>query len=434
MRLQSSLGDVKYGGREDVDNHGKLVIGTVTRVYDKNGSADVMLQSGSFMGDNQITNGIVNSCIQLENFSGYDEETDTYYGDYTPLQVGQRVVIAFIGSEKYKPIIIGNLPTWNKNKTNVNPRIDAYGEGAGARGESCRVNLDQSYSYKNGNGEYEEVESSCAFTVGKIHKMSDHREDGFNFQDLTLRNKNTNKTIQHDLHTSLIVPFNYLRVTKDTVKDSTKAKYNRWYHDAQLGITRYSQDTPNFLFTTGIDEDQNFEIRVQPKTYKRLRRDNEPRVYDRRTLRKSESKIMKKFFEENPNPEMIPPDIEEFTNFRMEKDGTLSIFRQTEKGQTKLSFTDEGIVLETSEDVDLKTEQKVKIQANKDVEVNTKGDVNLNSEKSINLSANERISLNAPKIVQYKEVNVSVGEYDSESMRFKDPGETGTGNKNGLEW
>lgn len=434
MRLQASLGDVKYGGREDIDNQGKLITGTVTRVYDKNGTADVMLQSGAFIGDNQTTNGVVNSCVQLESYSGYDEESDTYYGNYTPLQVGQRVVLGFIGSEKYKPIIIGTLPTWNKNNTNANPRVDAYGEAVAGRGESSKVNVDQSYSFRNGNGEYEEVESSCAFTVGKIHKMSDHREDGFNFEDLTLKNKKTNKTICHNLHTSLIEPFNYLRVTKDSVEDNQNAKYNRWYHDAQLGITRYSQDTPNFLFSVGIDEKQNFEIRVQPKSFKRLRRDDEPREYDRRTLRKSESKIMKKHYEENPNPKVVPPDIEEFTNFRMEKDGTLSIFRQTDKGQTKLAFTNKGIVLETSEDVDLKTEQKVKIQANKDVEVNAKGDINFNSEKNINFSANDKISINAPNIVQYKEVNVSVGEYDSKAIRFKDPGETGIGNKNGLEW
>ncbi len=391
MRLQSSLGEVQYGGRADADNQGKIITGTVTRVYDKNGTADVLLQSGSFVGDNQITNGIVNSCVQLESYSGYDEESDMYYGDYTPLQVGQRVVLAFIGSEKYKPIIIGTLPTWNKNKTNVNPRIDAYGEAVATRGESARVNKDQSYTYRNGSGEYENVESSCAFSVGKIHKMSDHREDAFNFEDLTLKNKKTNKTIRHNLHTSLIEPFNYLRVTKDSVEDSTDAKYNRWYHDAQLGITRYSQDTPDFLFTIGIDENKNFEIRTQPKTFKRLRRDDEPKEYDRRTLRKSESKIMRKHFEENPRPEMEVPDIVELASVKIENDGTLSLFRQTEKGQTKLSFTKKGVRLETSEDVEIKTEQKVGS-------------------------------------------NLPIDRYDSKPIRFIDPGETGTGNKNGLEW
>lgn len=434
MRLQSSLGEVQYGGRADADNQGKIITGTVTRVYDKNGTADVLLQSGSFVGDNQITNGIVNSCVQLESYSGYDEESDMYYGDYTPLQVGQRVVLAFIGSEKYKPIIIGTLPTWNKNKTNVNPRIDAYGEAVATRGESARVNKDQSYTYRNGSGEYENVESSCAFSVGKIHKMSDHREDAFNFEDLTLKNKKTNKTIRHNLHTSLIEPFNYLRVTKDSVEDRADAKYNRWYHDAQLGITRYSQDTPEFLFTIGIDENKNFEIRTQPKTFKRLRRDDEPKEYDRRTLRKSESKIMRKHFEENPRPEMEVPDIVELASVKIENDGTLSLFRQTDKGQTKLSFTEKGVRLETSEDVEIKTEQKVKILSDSDVRIDSLGETTINSKGSVNIRSGSSINLIAPKINEVKGSNSPIDRYDSKPIRFIDPGETGTGNKNGLEW
>lgn len=448
MRLQSHLGAIEYGGRRDIDNAGKLVIATVTRVYDKNGTADVMLQSGAFIGDNNERDGTINACVQMENYSGYDEKTGNYYGDYTPLQVGQSVVLAFIGSEKYKPIIIGTLPTWDKNKTNVNPRVDAYGEARAARGERISVNLDQSYEYRNGNGEYESVESNGAFTVGKIHKMSDHREDAFNFEDLTLKNKNTNKTISVDRKTSLIVPFNYLRVTKDNKEDSTEATYNRFYHDAELGITRFSKDKPNYLFSIGVDEGDNFEVRIQPKTFKRLRRGNEPKEYDRRTLRKSEETIMRKHYKENPNPSVDVPDIEEFASFSIGKDGTINIFRQTDKGQTKVSFTEKGIKINTSEDLEINTEQKISINANKDISVRTKGKADVyaegkttvNTNSAMRLNSMDNIRLNAPivSITDHDKFDPSfkenVKKIDTKDIRFIDPGETGTEGKGDYEW
>ena len=440
MRLQSSLGEVRYGGRGDRDNSGKIVAGTVTRVYDKNGTADILLQSGSFIGDNQVTDGVVNAPVQLEAYSGYDEDTGFYYGDYTPLQVGQRVLIAFVGSEKYKPVIIGSLPTWNKNKTNVNPRADAYGEYIQTRGERISVNKDQSYEYRNGYGEFESVESNGAFMVGKMHLMSDHREDGFNFEDLTLKNKETNKTISVNRDTSLIVPFNYLRVTKDDTKDSTKATYNRYYHNAKLGITRFSKDKPNYLFSIGIDEKDNFEIRIQPKSFKRIRRADEPKVYDRKTLRKSDETIMKEHYAKNPNPKINVPSIDEFTNIKISSDGTLIIFRQTKKGLTKLEFGENEISLNTSENVVLNTEQSVKINASKDVDVKTNGNVKVESKGTIRMNADENIHLNARKIIMQEEPDYDssylsgIKKVDTKSLRFIDPGETGTQGKGNYEW
>ena len=440
MRLQSNLGEVRYGGRGDRDNSGKIVAGTVTRVYDKNGTADILLQSGSFIGDNQTTDGIVNAPVQLEGYSGYDEDTGFFYGDYTPLQVGQRVLVAFIGSEKYKPVILGSLPTWNKNKTNVNPREDAYGEYVQARGERIRVNRDQSYEYRNGNGEFENVESNGAFTVGKMHLISDHREDGFNFEDLTLKNKENNKTISVNRDTSLIVPFNYLRVTKDDTKDSTGATYNRYYHNAKLGITRFSKDKPNYLFSIGVDEKDDFEVRIQPKTFKRLRRGDEPKVYDRRTLRKSEETIMRKHYAKNPNPEIEVPDIEEFTSLKIQKDGTLTLFRQTEKGLTEIALTDKGLKVNTSEDIEINTEQKISINSNKDISIKTEGGIGIEAKKGININSHSNIHLNAPTATQSTHDKYSDGyvpgikKIDTKDLRFKDPGETGTHGMENYEW
>ncbi|MCW6701385.1 hypothetical protein NH288_04715 [Anaerococcus sp. NML200537] len=440
MRLQSNLGDVNYGGRNDIDNAGKIVTGIVTRVYDKNGTADIQLQSGAFIGDNKSTDGVVNAPVQLERYSGYDEETGLSYGEYTPLEKGQRVVVAFIGSEKYKPIIIGSLPIWDKNTSNINPRVDASGESYQVRGEMIKVNKNQSYTYSNGTGEFEDVEVNGAFTVGKIHKMSDHREDGFNFEDLTLKDKKTNKTISHNRKTSLIVPFNYLRVTKDKLEDSEDCTYNRWYHDAGLGITRYSKDKKDFLFEIGIDENDKFEVRVQPKTFKRLRRDDEAKVYDRRTLRKSEDTIMRKHYKKYPNPKIEVPEIKDFTSFSIDKKGNVSLIRQTEKGISKLSFNDDGIVIDTSENVSLNTEQRVSINANSDVSIKTSGSARIDAKGSLNLNSDTSINFNAPT------VNTSTNQYysraylkdiekvDTEDLRFIDPGETGTEGKGDYEW
>lgn len=440
MRLQAGLGDVEYEKRNDIDNSGKLVIGTVSRVYDKNGTADILLQSGSFIGDNQTTDGVINAPVQIEGYSGYDEATGNFYGDYTPLQVGQRVVLGFIGSGKYKPIILGSLPTWDKNETNVNPRKDAYGESLLARGEKISVSKDQSYEYRNANGEFESVESNGAFTVGKIHKMSDHREDGFNFEDLTLKNKNTNKTIRHDLGASLIVPFNYLRVTKNTMVDTLKSIYNRFYHDAGLGITRFSKDKEDFLFTIGIDEKDNFEIRTQPKSFKRVRRDDEPREYVRRTLRKSEERVMREHYSKNPRPNMEVPEIVDLASFKVEKDGTITIFRQTEKGLTKIELTDKGLRINSSEDIEINTEQKISINSNKDISIKTEGNIDFEAKKDIRFNADSNIHFNAPTVTESTREKYNDGyipgikKIDTEDIRYEDPGITGTDNRDKYEW
>lgn len=440
MRLQAGLGDVVYEARNDIDNSGKLVVGTVSRVYDKNGTADILLQSGSFMGDNQTTDGVINAPVQIEGYSGYDESTGNYYGDYTPLQVGQRVLIGFIGSGKYKPVILGSLPTWNKNKTNTNPREDAYGESLLVRGEKISVNRDQSYEYRNANGEFESVESNGAFKVGKIHKMSDHREDGFNFEDLTLKNKNTNKTIRHNLDTSLIVPFNYLWVTKNTMEDTLKSTYNRFYHDAGLGITRYSKDKEDFLFSIGVDEKDDFEIRIQPKSFKRVRRDDEPREYVRRTLRKSEEKVMRNHYEKNPRPKMEVPEIIDFTSFKISKDGTLIVFRQTEKGLTEIALTENGLKINSSEDIEINTEQKISINSNKDISLKTEGNIDFEAKKDISFNADSNIHFNAPTVTESTHEKYNDGyipgieKIDTEDIRYEDPGITGTDNRDKYEW
>ena len=98
VRLQSSLGGIKQFERKDRKMEGSLFVGKVTKVYHKNHTADVVLieHKDQIVGSN-INDGI-SACKILERHAGWDTEFESFYGDSTPIQVGELVVVCRWGS------------------------------------------------------------------------------------------------------------------------------------------------------------------------------------------------------------------------------------------------------------------------------------------------------------------------------------------------
>ena len=76
--MQGGLGTVENTGRADINNQGALSIAKVVKVYNENNTADVVLSTNNFIGDDNDTEGKI-TCIQLEDFAGWDDEFITYY-------------------------------------------------------------------------------------------------------------------------------------------------------------------------------------------------------------------------------------------------------------------------------------------------------------------------------------------------------------------
>lgn len=365
-RLQSNLGSVEYSHRTDLDNGGKISLAEVVKVYNKSNSADVRLITNSYMGDNKESNGEL-ACMHVEQFTGWDEERKVAYGDITPLAVGQMVYIAYVDSMKGRPVILGSLQSFKNNFNNC-PRKDAENEFISERDEIIRVTRNQDYSYFGGEGEFEKVSSSRAFFVGKKNKMSDRREKAFNYENLTLKNKKTNKTIGLKEEDFDFKPFNFLAVTKNKFKD-LKAVFNRFYHDAEKGVTRVSKDTDKQLFYIEVDSSNNFEIRLQRDSNVRKASGDDPQDISDETLRKSDSDLPRQKIEQDSTNNTAKQVI----RIRINENGDLKLTStQDEQTQSEVIIRPDGIDMKSTGTINIGSKSDINIQA-PSISVGTKG-------------------------------------------------------------
>lgn len=373
MRMQSGLGAVQGTGRADVNNGGVISLAKVVKVYNDTHRADVVLSTNDFLGDNEETDGKI-ACIQLEDYAGWNDEYKSYYGTSTPLIEGQLVIIAYIDAMKAQAVILKAFPPhineytlFPKTKTN---KMDKLGEVY----EKINVAPDQSYTYSNAYGEFEKVSSSRAFFVGMKNKLSDARNTDFNYQNLTLKHKFRKDTIglkEEELNFS---PFNFLAVTKNKFKD-LGATFNRFFHDAEKGITRFTKDDDNKVFYIQLGEDNKFEIRSNLDTNKR---DFEVEPTGDETLRVTDSDIWN-----SPKENKVGAPAKDYARIEIQKDGTILIERVNKNSNSKSSVT--------LTDKDLKVEN-IK-NGSKSIVVLDGGNITIKADTHIKLDA-PRIDLN----------------------------------------
>lgn len=365
LRLQAGLGKLKYGERSDLNNTGQLIIAKVKRVNNKTHTADVILEQGSFIGPAEKGDEETVSCMRLENSQGWHEELGLAYGRVTPLHEGQLVVVAHIDSMKKKPIIIGSLAPVDSSLTN-HPTVMADGELEDEKEEIYDVSQLQEYNYTTAHGDFEKVKANGSFITGRREKMSDHRENGFSYDDLTIKNKWTYKTIRALKKMFKYKPFNYLIKTQNTYDDTNQTVYNRFYHDSELGVTRVSRDGEKELFYIELDEE--FSIMQQRDSNRRPKKDYEESSYPHETLRKSDIPNINKLKQPKKIPEF--QKINDFTNIKVRDNGEIEIHVQNKEDATNVVIG-EGITINT----------------NKPITVNSEKDINFNSSSSFNVKA-----------------------------------------------
>lgn len=328
MRFQSGLGEFQASGRADLNNGGKISLARVVKVYNEKNSADVMLITNDFIGDNDDTEGRI-SCIQVASFAGWDDTLKVAYGTITPLHEGQYVFIAYVDAMKEQAIIIGSLTPHVKEFNNLPFYRSEEGLYPKEKYEHLSVTKNQDYNYLNSEGEFEKVSSSRAFIVGQKEKMSDSRDSEFNYENLSIKNKVTEKTIGLEKEDMDFRPFNYLAVTKDRFEDKG-ATFNRFYHDAEKGITRFTKDDDKKVFYLQLDEKNNFEIRSHLDTNKR----EIPSLNGQDgTLRQSDTEIQGSTKENTTGS-----NTQDFTSIKIADNGTIIIERKDPNSGTKIEI------------------------------------------------------------------------------------------------
>ena len=358
MRLQSSLGNVKYLLRGDLDNNGKIALATVKGTNNRKQTVDVVLFNDYFLGEVDDERTI--SCKRLETFAGFEREAGLSHGSVTPLQDGELVLVAFVDSMKYRPVIIGSIAP-PSNEATYSPKVKAKGEEADERFENFTVSKIQDHTFTNGEGEYEKNFFTGNVVTGRKAKVSDHRENAYRYNDITLRKKKNYEPIRVSRDKVDYKPFNYLAVTKNTWEDTDSTIYSRFYNDSENGVIRVSRDTTNRL--TYFEIDDEFNLQYQRDSNRRPRKPYEPPTYPHETLRKSDKPYIKEI--DRPIPEF--QKINDFTNIKISYDGTIEIFMQDGGDASSVKLSRSGISLHSSLPISIDSQNNISINSNTDI-------------------------------------------------------------------
>lgn len=355
MRLQSGLGSIEPTGRGDLDNGGKVSLAKVVKVYTDKNTVDVVLVNNNYMGDNEDTEGRI-SCLRTEPMAGWDDDLKCAYGDITPIHEGQYVYIQYVDAMKTKGVIVASLTPHIKNYNNL-PRTQCDKEQfPKERHEKISVSHNQDFSYMNADGEFQKVSSSRAFFIGQKDKVSDARDTEFNYENLAIKNKATDKTIGLKEEQFDFKPFNYLLVTKNQFKDKG-ATFNRFYHDAEKGITRFTKDDDNKVFYTQLDEDNTFEIRSNLDTNKR---DIDAPITGDETLRQSDNLVWN-----SPKENTVGGDAKNYASIKIKDDGTIVVTRKNNGNSTVVEINERQVLVNNRDTNLVLTDNGVKLKSTK---------------------------------------------------------------------
>lgn len=358
MRLQSNLGNVEYLFRGDLDNKGKIALATVKGTNNKNQTVDVVLFNDFYLGEADDERTI--SCKRMESSTGFEREAGLSHGSVTPLQDGELVLVAFVDSMKYRPVIIGSIAP-PSNEATYSPKVKAKGEEADERFESFTVSKNQDHTFTNGDGEFEKNYHTGTVITGRKEKVSDHRENGYSYNDITLRKKKNYEPIRAAKDKVNYKPFNYLMVTKNIWEDEEDTIYTRFYHDSEHGVTRVSRDGKNKL--TYFEMDDGVTLQMQRDSNRRPRKEYEPSKYEHNTLRKSD----RPYIEEVEKKEPEFQKINDFTSLKMNKDGSVEVFMQNGPDASVISLSQNGISLKSSLPISIDSQNNISVNSNTNI-------------------------------------------------------------------
>jgi len=268
IRLQSALGDISKKGRSDIAMNGMITLGKILKVHHKNHTADVQLIGTSdIISGSEATQGI-NACRIMERHAGWDSFFKVSYGNITPVQEGEIVAVGFLDNLKSKPIILGSFFDTDNSKNPLPVDYPLFGADEVERYEHLFMDRLQDYSYLSGTGEFEMVHHSRAYITSSEKALDDSR-DGFNYNSLKIKSKNTKSTVGLTENQREFKPLDILVSLCDKINDVTSGLL-RLFVSAKTGSFRITKDTnSNKLSMIEMQSDGTMRVKQQLDTYKR---------------------------------------------------------------------------------------------------------------------------------------------------------------------
>ena len=350
-QLQSSLGTVTSNSNKISRNwnNGFLAFGKILKIHHKRNTADVRLFGSNDLIVSESKQEGIHSCRIGVNTAGIDEEFQKPYGEVIPLQKGMIVLVAFVRNNTKKPVIISVFHNISEDigEVNYNNILTSIYPLENATDEFRYVNISriQDFITTDGIGNLEVSSHTKAFLVATNKSIN---EDTFDYEDLSIKDKSTQKTISVPEKHS--VPQKFLAVFRDNFQDED-TNWLRIFVDALKVSFRVAQ------------------IKKKDKTLSKFEISKDGDVVVRRQIDSYQQNSGSKFSEIHINPQ-----------------GIVTIQTNLEKS-TKIVLDSTGIQISTggttklSSDLDINiTSPNVNVSSN----INLKGQLNIAGQGYIN--------------------------------------------------
>lgn len=271
--FQSSLGTVNDSSTRagKTWNDGSLDTGQVTRMHHKRSTADSEILNGPNEIASSDENEGMNAPVLCSRYAGYDTVYQRPYGEFLPLQKGDRPVIVYAKNQKSKPLIVGVMHHTDENAGEINDHdilpteypIDPSNMREALRQVWIHRSQD-GFTIDGANGEFEISSHTKSFLVsGGVHLD----EETFDYEDLTLKDKKSieagdPKTIY--LPEKYSKPLKYFAVFRNKYEDAD-TDYLRFCVDASKVAFKWLQQKPNEdkLTYAELEEDGAVKVRRQ---------------------------------------------------------------------------------------------------------------------------------------------------------------------------
>lgn len=170
FRRQATLGgDVSFRNLSESKENNSVVMATVTKVYYKQGRVDFKLANTATDTVSEAGNGIGSAPIPVD-FYGYKADGKVF-GHYRPIQIGDRVAVAYLWGHQESPIILGVYPNQASSYEFVAPPFatdsgDDKDENVKEYALADRkINPDGNVTYRTGKGSLYQTLNGHSFAL-----------------------------------------------------------------------------------------------------------------------------------------------------------------------------------------------------------------------------------------------------------------------------
>ena len=362
--LQSSLGRVANNStkKDRSWNNGYLAFGKILKIHYKRNTADVKLLKMSDTLMSEVEQEGKHACRIAVQSAGVDKEFKEPYGEIIPLQKGMIVLVAFLKNTKEKPVIIRAFHDISEddgaiNYENILPSQEIPETNIAEMFRYTNISRVQDVYTVDGVGNHEFSLHSKSLFVAKDGSFD---EETFDYEDLSTKNKKTNKTVYIPERKSF--PLKFLACFRDNYTDG-ETNWLRMIVDAAKTSFRLAKQQQKLDMLTSIEiaEDGTFKLRRQCDT-------------------------------------MTFDSGSDYVEIKISPEADVTVTKEKAGKVTTIKVNEEGVNLTTDEKVSCNAKKGVKVETEKGIDFSAKENIDFKVGGSTMKMLPSGIALNSTKI------------------------------------